>query len=81
MSYTGYTSYLGSRLSYRNFCWGGKICVQIFFCPLFSHHTLSTKVFLLEPTQEYFLNIIPVGIASVERSFSAMKLDCVVALT
>ncbi len=39
--------------------------------PLFSHHTLSTKVFLMEPTQEYFLNIIPVGKL---RSFSAIKL-------
>ncbi len=51
--------------------------MQKIFClahPTFSHHTLSTKVFLLEPTQEYFLNIIPVGISSVERSFSAMKL-------
>ncbi len=72
------------RLSY-NFCWGGggrSACRKNFawHTPLFSHHTLSTKVFLLEPTQEYFLNIIPVGIASVELSFSAMKLDCVVAL-
>ncbi len=61
-----------------NFCLGGKICVQKIFCwhtPLFSHHTLSTKIFLLEPTQEYFLKDFEYySSGSVERSFSAMKL-------
>ncbi len=47
------------------FVGGGEDLRAEIFLPgtphFFSHHTLSTKVFLLEPTQEYILNIIPVG--------------------
>ncbi len=62
------------------FVGGEDLRAEYFFAwhtPLFLHHILSTKVFLPEPTQEYFLKdfeYIPTGIASVERSFSAMKL-------